>query len=341
MLTPDIDRCLIHLARGGSDSHVIREFDLVTMQFVVDGFNLPEAKSDISWRNRNSVYVMTDLGGDSMTKAGYPRCVEEWTRGTSLASARLVARGIKDDVYVTGGVVGNHYEILTRLPTICTAAYCLKVHDKWVQIDIPETVFMKVFADYILLQLGTDWTVGGNTYEKGSLLAEKMDDFLSGRRQFSVLYHPTSRTALNEISFTKDFVILNELENVRSRVFAFTVRDDKWIQTALDVPDLGSVMVSAIDQSESNQYVMYSSDFLTPWSLSIGSLDKPGQEILKTEPAYFKSSKLRVQQFKAKSKDGTSIPYFQVSKKDLKLDGSATTLLRRLRRVRNLHAFTL
>src|SRR4030095_6325226 len=36
---------------------------------------------------------------------------------------------------------------------------------------------------------------------------------------------------------------------------------------------------------------------------------------------------LEIQQFEAKSRDGTRVPYFQVSRKGLKLDGASRTLL--------------
>src|SRR6266705_1082046 len=41
-LEPENRRCLISLSRGGADARVVREFDLVTKQFVPDGFTLPE-----------------------------------------------------------------------------------------------------------------------------------------------------------------------------------------------------------------------------------------------------------------------------------------------------------
>jgi prolyl oligopeptidase len=54
---------------------------------------------------------------------------------------------------------------------------------------------------------------------------------------------------------------------------------------------------------------------------------KPKREVLKTTPAFFKADGLEVTQHFAKSKDGTRIPYFQVAKAGLVLDGSTPTLL--------------
>src|SRR5690606_18747340 len=60
MLRPSYARALVHLSRGGSDATVIREFDLTTRTFVEDGFNLPEAKTYVSWIDIDHLYVGTD-----------------------------------------------------------------------------------------------------------------------------------------------------------------------------------------------------------------------------------------------------------------------------------------
>jgi prolyl oligopeptidase len=52
----------------------------------------------------------------------------------------------------------------------------------------------------------------------------------------------------------------------------------------------------------------------------------PAKKILET-PKRFDSSNLKISQYKAKSKDGTMIPYFVVAPKNMKLDGSNPTLL--------------
>src|SRR5262249_43826774 len=50
-LPPENRRCLIQISRGGSDAQVVREFDVVTKQFVPGGFTLPEAKSSVAWKS--------------------------------------------------------------------------------------------------------------------------------------------------------------------------------------------------------------------------------------------------------------------------------------------------
>src|SRR6266487_2931603 len=93
ILEPDYDLALVHLSRGGADAGVVREFDLRSKEFVPSGFKLSEAKSAITWRDRQTVYVGTDFGPASLTKSGYPRVVKEWKRGTSLSGAPTVLEG--------------------------------------------------------------------------------------------------------------------------------------------------------------------------------------------------------------------------------------------------------
>src|SRR5258705_43078 len=70
------------------DAVEIREFDLEKKAFVENGFFVPEAKTSVCWKDQDTLYIGTDFGPGSLTHSGYPRTVKEWTRGTSLASAK-------------------------------------------------------------------------------------------------------------------------------------------------------------------------------------------------------------------------------------------------------------
>src|ERR1051326_7024039 len=120
VLYPSHDRALLFLSRGGADAKVVREFDLNGKNFVTNGFYLPEAKSDVTWRNRDTLYVGTDFGPGSLTSSGYPSIIKEWKRGTPLAEAAFVFEGKTEDVSVRPAVVHDHgrtYEFIGRDPT--------------------------------------------------------------------------------------------------------------------------------------------------------------------------------------------------------------------------------
>ena len=93
VLEPDHSLALIELSRGGADATVVREFDMDKRQFVADGFELPEAKSGVTWQDRDTVLVGTEFGPDSMTDSGYPRIVKRWRRGQPLERRPDAVRG--------------------------------------------------------------------------------------------------------------------------------------------------------------------------------------------------------------------------------------------------------
>ncbi|HTL59925.1 MAG TPA: prolyl oligopeptidase family serine peptidase [Candidatus Limnocylindrales bacterium] len=330
VLYPTYDRCLVFLSRGGADAKVVREFDLQSKEFVKDGFSLPEAKSDVAWRDRDTLYVGTDFGPGSLTSSGYPRVVKEWKRGTPLTAAKMVFEGKVEDVAVNASVDHDHghtYEFISRGPTFFTTEEYIRRGDQWVHIDKPADASVGTFEDQILLRLRTDWNVGGKTYPAGALLAAGLEDYLKGERKLEMLFTPAARKSLAASSPTKNFLIVNELDNVRNRLYLLQHRNGNWTRTPLAAPEFGSVNINGIDPDESDDYFMTVTDFLTPSSLSYGKLGETGSEKLKTLPAFFNAQGLEISQHEATSKDGTKVPYFQVSRKELALNGANPTLL--------------
>jgi prolyl oligopeptidase len=256
--------------------------------------------------------------------------VKEWKRGTLLADARTLFEGSVDDVSVTAASVRDHgrtYDFIERGLTFFTDETFVRRGDKWVRIDKPADAEVQTFGEHLLLRLRSDWTVGGKTYGGGSLLAANFDAYLKGERKLNALFGPTERKSLEDVSATKNYLILSELDNVRSRPWSLRFSRGAWHRTAIDAPAFGTVRIDGIDADESDDYFMVIEDFLTPSTLYFGVAGKPAREKLKSLPAFFNADGLEIQQFEAKSKDGTRVPYFQVSRKGLKLDGSNATLL--------------
>jgi prolyl oligopeptidase len=330
VLEPDHDRCLVLLSRGGADASVYREFDLKAKAFVRDGFTLPEAKSRVDWRHRDALYVGTDFGPGSLTDSGYPRVVKEWKRGTPLSQAATVFEGRKEDVSVGASAYLDHgrvYEFVSRAPTFFTSETHVRRGDAFVRLDKPDDAEVGTFGPWLLLELRTDWTAGGTTFRAGSLLAADFEAYLRGERNLTPLFTPTERKSLAGYTATKSVLILTELENVRSRPVVLKFADGRWTRSALDAPEFGNISVSGVDAEASDDYFMTAADFLTPSTLALGTVGRAERETLKSLPAFFKSGGLEIQQFEARSRDGTRVPYFQVGRKGLKLDGANPTLL--------------
>jgi len=204
----------------------------------------------------------------------------------------------------------------------------LRRDGKLILIEKPDDAEMGTFRDWLLIRLRTDWAVNGKTWPRGALLATKLDDFMAGKRDFQMLFEPTARKSLDEYTTTHGAILVNELDNVHNRIFAMRPEKGSWTRTALPgIPEFGKAFVSAVDSHESDDYWLTTTDFTTPTRFLIGRVGAGPAELLKQQPAYFDASRLEVSQHEAISKDGTRIPYFQVSTKGMKADGSTPTLL--------------
>ncbi|MBI5769931.1 MAG: S9 family peptidase [Verrucomicrobia bacterium] len=328
-LRPANDRVLVDLSRGGGDAVVVREFDVTTKSFVKDGFYLPEAKGGLDWRDRDHVYVATDFGPGSMTTSGYARIVKEWTRGTPLSAARVVFEGEKGDVSASANVsnrFGFKREFIRRGITFYTSETHLREGDTFRKLDVPDHANVGTWREFITVTLRKDWTVGGKTYAAGSFLILPWDKFLAGGRDFDQLYTPGPRKSLAGVSTFAHYLVVNELDNVRSRLYLVTRDGTTWKRTALPAPEFGQLGIGPVD-AESDNYFLTVTDFVTPTSLYYGTLGREGREQLKQLPAFFNAEGLVVSQHEVVSKDGTRVPYFQVARRGLALDGTAPTLL--------------
>ncbi|HET9328755.1 MAG TPA: prolyl oligopeptidase family serine peptidase [Candidatus Eisenbacteria bacterium] len=330
-LSPDYSRCLMKLSRGGADAEVVREFDLGAKSFVAGGFSLPEAKSDVEWKNKDMIYVATDFGPGSMTSSGYPRIVKEWKRGTPLSSATTIYEGKAEDVWAGASrddTPGFERHFVYRGITFYTHQMFLLRDGKLVTIEKPVDADLGTFGEWMLLKLRTDWTTNGKTWPRGALLVTKFDDFMAGKRDFQMLFEPTARKSLDEYATTRSAILLNELDNVHNRIYTLRLEKGSWTRTPFPgLPEFGKVYFKAVDSRESDDFWLTTTDFTTPTRLHIARVGGGPAEQLKQQPAFFDASQLQVSQHETTSKDGTRIPYFQVSPKGMKLDGSNPTLL--------------
>ena len=322
---------LVSLSRGGADARVVREFDLQTRTFVKGGFELPEAKGQMSWIDHNHVYVATDFGPGSLTTSGYARIVKRWTRGTPLSAAKVIFEGKNTDMSVGAGhddTKGFTRDFIFRTPNIFyTELFLLGKDGKLQKVDVPEGANARPHREWLMITLRTAWTVGGKTHAAGSLLAARFDDYMKGKRELTVLFEPTDHTSLAGSSWTRHHLILNVLEDVKNTLTILTPGKHGWSRKPLaGAPGFATVSAGGVDSDENDDYFMTTSGYLTPTTLLHGTIGKAPQK-LKELPAFFDASGLEVSQHFATSKDGTKVPYFQIARKGLKLDGTNPTLL--------------
>ena len=332
-LKPDYRRCLVSLSRGGADADVVREFDLSTKAFIKDGFALPEAKSQVAWIDDDHIYVATDFGPGSMTTSSYPRIVKEWKRGTPLASAQTVYEGKDNDMSISAyrdRTPGFERDFVQRALEFYNSETFLRGKDgKLTKIDVPNDAETDVEREWLLVEPRTAWTVGGKTFPSGSLVATKFDDFMAGKREFTVLFTPDEHTSLAGHSWTRHHLILTVSHDVVSQIKVLTpAATGAWKEDTLSgAPALSNMQAGGIDPDDTDEYFLTVSGFLQPTTLYYGTLGQGEREAIKHAPAFFDASKFAVSQHFATSKDGTKVPYFEIAPKAMKTDGNNPTLV--------------
>lgn len=343
-LGPAYRRCLVSLSRGGADAVVVREFDLVDKAFVDGGFTLPEAKSDVTWIDLDTLYVGTDFGPGSMTASGYPRIVKRWRRGTPLASAAMVYEGRADDVAASVSVdrtPGFARTVFARALDFYRQQRFLLGDDGTLRpLAIPDDArhaFMNsagARGDTLLIELRSDWTVDGTTYPAGALLAADAKAFLAGQRRFQVLFEPSPTRSLAGFATTRSRVLLNVLDKVAGRLEEWRRgTDGRFVRRAIEAPSPGTFSIASLNDPErrddplAEHYLLSYSDFLTPDTLFLARTGHDRRETLKTLPAAFDAGGMRAEQHFATSRDGTRVPYFVVWPRGATADGRNPTLL--------------
>lgn len=331
-LEPDYRRCLVALSRGGADAHVVREFDLETRSLWAEGFTLPEAKSRFGWKDADTIYVGTDFGPGSLTRSGYPRIVKSWRRGLPLAEARTVYAGEEGDLAVDAfhdAFPGFERDFVARRIDFYTSQLYLLGEDGGLTlIDVPEHAEAGAHGEWLLVTPRTDWAVGGRTYPGGALLAARFDDWLAGKRELAILFEPSETTALSSYSGTRNHLVLQILDDVKSRVEILTPGAGGWARKRLEgLPGAATIAHVGTTPHQDDEILVLASGFLDPDTLYRGVAGESGFEALKRAPSFFAASRFGVEQHFAISADGTRVPYFVVAPKDLVRDGRAPTLL--------------
>jgi len=326
VIEPDHALALVSLSRGGSDAAVVREFDMRTMKFVSGGFEVPEAKTQISWEDEDTVLIGTDFGEGSLTDSGYPRLVKRWRRGTPLDDAETLFSGSPADVIVaaardrTPGFERTH--LSRAVDFFNDEVYELCDDGELIRIDAPTDATVSIHRNWLLIELRTDWYTGTDSYSAGSLIAADYEGFLSGTADLHVVFQPDDHTSLHHYAWTRDKLIIVTLADVVSR--AHTVTPGTWATEPVPgIPDNTNIVIVDTDE-RGDEVFLDLSGFTTPSRLVHGPVEGPLEQI-KAAPAFFDAEDVTVTQYFAKSKDGTAIPYFVVGHRDT--SGPAPTLL--------------
>ena len=329
-LYPNYDRFLVSLSNGGGDAVTTREYDVDTKSFIDGGFFVDEAKGGVSYLDENTLIVASDFGEGTMTTSGYPRQVKLWKRGTLLKDAPIIYEGNQADVGTWGGMMRDgekKYTVITRAMTFYTTETNVWLNNKIIKLDIPQDCNINTLLnDQLIVSLKSDWEVAGYTFQQGDLISMNFTSLLKGNKSIQLIYRPDEFSSISGISATQNKLIVTLVTNVKSQMYIYTFANDDWKKEKVNAPDFGTIYTIDADEF-SDTYFFNFTNFLTPTSLYIADASNNSVKLFRSLPAYFDAGKYKVEQFKAKSTDGTMVPYFVVSSKTIENNGKNPTLL--------------
>ncbi len=330
-LPPENRRCLIRLAPGGGDAVEVREFDAVQKAFVADGFFLPKAKSRVTWRDADTLYVATDFGAGSLTKSGYPRSVKRWTRGTPLAAAAGLHTGAEGSVSTEARRVRapeGDVDLVSEGLTFWTQQHYQIVGGALRPLALPPTArIVGGFRGRLVLWLKEDWRTGGVRYPSGAVLVADAAALRGEAGRIDQVVEPTAHAVVKGVQPTPAGILVAALDDVRGRLLRFTpaaAGAAGWTRTTVAFPDNGSIDIKTTDDESGDAVVEFQS-FLTPPSLHAVAAGSDEPVLLRSQAPAFDGGRFEVAQYWTASADGTRVPYFVVMPKGLKRDGTAPT----------------
>jgi prolyl oligopeptidase len=259
-----------------------------------------------------------------MSSSGYPRIIKRWQRGTPLTAAKVVFEGRASDTW-TGVDVdirpGRTTVAFQRAPGFFSSEWFVERSGQLVRLPKPDDARAQIDGDRVFLTLRSDWKLGARSYRAGSLLVAPLDDWLKGQQQPVLLFEPTPTRSLTGFVATASSLLLNVLDDVKTRVERVHMQNGKLLREPVALPGqagsagLVALHDPALGASEplAERYLLSYTDFTTPTSLWLGDTASNGKPFkLKQVESFFDASGIKVEQAFVASKDGTRIPYFIV-----------------------------
>ena len=329
-LYPQYNKFIVSLSKGGGDAVVNREFDVTTKSFVENGFYMAEAKGGGSYLDENTLIVSSDFGAGTMTTSGYARQVKLWKRGIQLKDAALIFEGDTSNVGCWGFTMRDgtkNYLCVYQGLSFFTRRIFVYENNKLIKLDLPtDCRTAALLNNQLVINLKSDWTVNGKIFKQGALVSANFTALLKGQKEVQLIFEPDEFSSVTNVSDTKNKLIVNVLNNVKNELYIYTFENNGWKKTKVDTPDYGTLNIGSTDNL-TDEYFFNFQNFLIPTSLYAADAQTGSVKSVKSLPAYFDSSPFKVAQYKAKSKDGTMIPYFVVSSKTMENTGTNATLL--------------
>jgi prolyl oligopeptidase len=335
-LPPEERLCLVSLSDGGKDAVVVREYDRVSRTFVEGGFELPESKGNVTWVDADTLLIARDFGEGSLTSSGYPMIVKRLKRGQSIDQAETLFTGQPSDVSVSGSTLRDADGVIQAVLISRGVSFyedethLLNADGTTTRLQLPAKADIDALVQgQLVVTIKQDWTApSGQAFETGDVVAWNLQNWLADQSApAQLIIRPGARESVENITATRNKLVVALYENVRGAAYVYTPNPSgEWARTRLDLPENSTVNLGSA--SEQNDQIFVSvAGYLSPSTLSLVDAATGQRAEIKAIPAKFDATGMTVEQFEARSADGTMIPYFVVHKDDMPMDGSNPTLL--------------
>ncbi|WP_435054040.1 prolyl oligopeptidase family serine peptidase [Mesorhizobium australicum] len=268
------ERAVLRLSRGGSDAVVHREFDLKSLSFVADGFNLADAKGGVNWLDPDTLLLSSAFGDGMATRSGYARTVRLWKRGANPLTAPVIFETGSESLGVSGHLdrtAGSERLWLIEQSTFLEKM--VQIGDRSgpkIEIDLPRDAWCNSSGGWLAVKPRKPWTVGGMTHAADALIGISLSSFIAGEPSLAALFESGDRRSLQSFFWNDGKLIISYLVKLDPRLEMFTPDRQEWTRRALDTVPAGALF-STIPLTDMHRYTK----LLAGASWKYGDPDKP------------------------------------------------------------------
>lgn len=331
------DRCMVYLIENNSPTRaVIREFDLESRTFVDNGFALSDFTlgENVEWKDRNTLIVATDFGPGSVSEFGAPIQVKAWERGRPLSEAKELFHGNANTAVVYLRSVRTdtgRREILMRESMKAHkygATWRLDVEkDRFERMPLPpKSEPVGILRSQWIIRFSADQEWQGRVWKSGTLASIHDADVMRPNAPMRIVAEPEAGEQVLLLGVTKSGILVSSMVDVQGRIARIVPRDNDWVRVPVPIPTGATAYVGLTDPTLNKGLITYET-FVEPRSLVSVNVESGKTSMVARDPRAFDGSQYIIERLKAKSRDGTEVPYFLVRSKSLKFDGHAPTLI--------------
>ena len=321
-LPPAARLCLVRLSDGGGDAVEVREFDVARRAFVEGGFRFPASKLTVDWLDVDTLAVARVAGDGEATASGYPYILRTVNR---RGESREIFRGQPTDVSVAASVLRDEAGrsqglVINRAVDFFRSEFSLWRDGKLIRLPLPlQATYQGSAQGRMIFILKADW----KGLSSGSVIALRRDDPGGAPER---VFTPGPKQAVQDVSVTAGLVAINLLDEVKGAVEVFDMTRGRWTGERLSLPTDATFQI--VSASDVDDVLMISAEgFLDPPSLWRVDAATGETARIASLPPRFPADGAQVAQYWATSSDGVRIPYFVVSPKGARKDGSTPTLM--------------